>query len=123
MTDPASADSIYIEPINWRTIERIIEKERPNALLPTMGGQTALNTALDLVREGVLEKYSVEMIGASRRAIDMAEDRELFRRAMTDIGLETARARIAHSMEEALAVQAEIGFPTVIRPPFHFGGL
>jgi hypothetical protein len=122
MTDPETADSIYIEPINWRTIERIIDKERPNALLPTMGGQTALNTALDLVREGVLEKYGVEMIGASQRAIDMAEDRELFRRAMTDIGLETARARIAHSMEEALAVQSEIGFPTVIRPSFTLGG-
>jgi carbamoyl-phosphate synthase large subunit len=122
MTDPETADSIYIEPINWRTIERIIEKERPNALLPTMGGQTALNTALDLVREGVLEKYNVEMIGASQRAIDMAEDRELFRRAMADIGLESARSRIAHSMEEALAVQAEIGFPTVIRPSFTLGG-
>jgi carbamoyl-phosphate synthase large subunit len=122
MTDPETADSIYIEPINWRTIERIIEKERPSALLPTMGGQTALNTALDLVREGVLEKYGVEMIGASQRAIDMAEDRELFRKAMADINLETARARIAHSMEEALAVQAEIGFPTVIRPSFTLGG-
>src|ERR1017187_2117353 len=122
MTDPETADAIYIEPINWRTIARIIEKERPSALLPTMGGQTALNTALDLVREGVLEKFNVEMIGASQRAIDMAEDRELFRRAMTDIGLETARARIAHSMEEALAVQAEIGFPTVIRPSFTLGG-
>jgi carbamoyl-phosphate synthase large subunit len=122
MTDPETADAIYIEPINWRTIARIIEKERPSALLPTMGGQTALNTALDLVREGVLEKFSVEMIGASQRAIDMAEDRELFRRAMTDIGLETARARIAHSMEEALAVQSEIGFPTVIRPSFTLGG-
>ena len=122
MTDPESADSIYIEPINWRTIERIIEKERPSALLPTMGGQTALNTALDLVREGVLEKFNVEMIGASQRAIDMAEDRELFRKAMTDIGLECARSRIAHSMEEALAVQAEIGFPTVIRPSFTLGG-
>src|SRR6202050_685587 len=122
MTDPESADSIYIEPINWRTIARIIEKERPSALLPTMGGQTALNTALDLVREGVLEKFNVEMIGASQRAIDMAEDRELFRLAMPDIGLETARARIAHSMEEALAVQSEIGFPTVIRPSFTLGG-
>ena len=122
MTDPESADSIYIEPINWRTIARVIEKERPSALLPTMGGQTALNTALDLVREGVLEKYNVEMIGASQRAIDMAEDRELFRRAMADIGLECARSRIAHSMEEALAVQSEIGFPTVIRPSFTLGG-
>ncbi|MEP6549211.1 MAG: carbamoyl-phosphate synthase large subunit, partial [Gammaproteobacteria bacterium] len=122
MTDPETADAVYIEPINWRTVARIIEKERPNALLPTMGGQTALNTALDLVREGVLEKFNVEMIGASQRAIDMAEDRELFRRAMSDIGLETARARIAHSMEEALAVQSEIGFPTVIRPSFTLGG-
>jgi carbamoyl-phosphate synthase large subunit len=122
MTDPETADAVYIEPINWRTIARIIEKERPSALLPTMGGQTALNTALDLVREGVLDKFNVEMIGASQRAIDMAEDRELFRRAMADIGLETARARIAHSMEEALAVQAEIGFPTVIRPSFTLGG-
>src|SRR6202030_4229332 len=122
MTDPETADAIYIEPINWRTIARIIEKERPSALLPTMGGQTALNTALDLVREGVLERFNVELIGASQRAIDMAEDRELFRRAMADIGLETARARIAHSMEEALAVQSEIGFPTVIRPSFTLGG-
>ncbi len=122
MTDPETADAIYIEPINWRTVARIIEKERPSALLPTMGGQTALNTALDLVREGILEKFNVEMIGASQRAIDMAEDRELFRRAMADIGLETARARIAHSMEEALAVQSEIGFPTVIRPSFTLGG-
>src|SRR5271170_7066479 len=122
MTDPETADAIYIEPINWRTLARIIEKERPTALLPTMGGQTALNTALDLVREGILDKFNVEMIGASQRAIDMAEDRELFRRAMADIGLETARARIAHSMEEALAVQSEIGFPTVIRPSFTLGG-
>src|SRR6202022_820798 len=122
MTDPETADAVCIEPINWRTIARIIEKERPSALLPTMGGQTALNTALDLVREGVLERFNVELIGASQRAIDMAEDRELFRRAMADIGLQTARARIAHSMEEALAVQAEIGFPTVIRPSFTMGG-
>src|SRR6266446_5857589 len=122
MTDPETADAIYIEPINWRTVARIIEKERPTALLPTMGGQTALNTALDLVREGVLDRFNVELIGASQRAIDMAEDRELFRRAMADIGLETARARIAHSMEEALAVQSEIGFPTVIRPSFTLGG-
>ncbi len=122
MTDPETADSIYIEPVNWRTVARIIEKERPDALLPTMGGQTALNTALDLVREGVLEKYNVEMIGASRRAIDMAEDREQFRHAMTDIGLATPRARVAHSMEDAHAVQSEIGFPTVIRPSFTLGG-
>src|SRR3981081_1282572 len=122
MTDPETADSIYIEPINWRTIARIIEKERPNALLPTMGGQTALNTALDLVREGVLERFNVELIGASQRAIDMAEDRELFRRAMADIGLETARGRIAHSMEEALALRAEIRFPTGVGPSCSLGG-
>ena len=122
MTDPEMADSIYIEPVNWRTIARIIEKERPAAVLPTMGGQTALNTALDLAREGVLERFGVEMIGATKRSIDMAEDRELFRRAMTEIGLATPRARIAHSMEEALAVQAEIGYPTVIRPSFTLGG-
>ena len=122
MTDPEMADSVYIEPVNWRTIARIIEKERPAAVLPTMGGQTALNTALDLAREGVLERFGVEMIGATKRSIDMAEDRELFRRAMTEIGLATPRARIAHSMEEALAVQAEIGYPTVIRPSFTLGG-
>ncbi len=122
MTDPEMADAVYIEPINWRTIARIIEKERPQALLPTMGGQTALNTALDLAREGVLEKFNVELIGATKRSIDMAEDRELFRRAMSEIGLATARARIAHSMEEALAVQSEIGFPTVVRPSFTLGG-
>ncbi len=122
MTDPDMADAIYIEPINWRTVARIIEKERPSALLPTMGGQTALNCALDLVREGVLEKHGVELIAASREAIDMAEDRELFRNAMRDIGLECPRSRVAHSMEEALAIQAEIGFPTVIRPSFTLGG-
>jgi carbamoyl-phosphate synthase large subunit len=122
MTDPEMADSVYIEPVNWRTVARIIEKERPDALLPTMGGQTALNCALDLVREGVLEKFGVELIAASRAAIDMAEDREQFRNAMRDIGLECPRSRVAHSMEEALAIQAEIGFPTVIRPSFTLGG-
>ena len=122
MTDPEMADAIYIEPVNWRTVARIIEREKPDALLPTMGGQTALNCALDLVREGVLEKFGVELIAASREAIDMAEDRELFRNAMREIGLETPRSRIAHSMEEALAVQAEIGYPTVIRPSFTLGG-
>ena len=122
MTDPEMADSIYIEPVHWRTVARIIEKEKPDALLPTMGGQTALNCALDLVREGVLDAHNCELIGASREAIDMAEDRELFRNAMHDIGLETPRARIAHSLEEGLAVQAEIGYPTVIRPSFTLGG-
>src|ERR1700730_15243348 len=122
MTDPEMADAVYIEPVHWRTVARIIEKERPGALLPTMGGQTALNCALDLVREGVLEKFKVELIGASREAIDMAEDRELFRNAMREIGLETPRARIPHGLEEAFAVQAEIGYPTVIRPSFTLGG-
>ncbi len=122
MTDPDTADAVYIEPVEWRTVARIIEKERPDALLPTMGGQTALNTALDLVREGVLERFGVELIGASRDAIDMAEDRERFRQAMKEIGLETPRAAIAHSMEEALQVQAQIGFPTIIRPSFTLGG-
>jgi len=122
MTDPGMADATYIEPVNWRTVARIIEKERPHALLPTMGGQTALNCALDLVREGVLDKFGVELIAASREAIDMAEDRELFRNAMRDIGLECPRSRVAHSMEEALAIQSEIGYPTVIRPSFTLGG-
>ncbi|MFO1376136.1 MAG: carbamoyl-phosphate synthase large subunit [Steroidobacteraceae bacterium] len=122
MTDPEMADAIYIEPVEWRTVARIIEKERPDALLPTMGGQTALNTALDLVREGVLERFGCELIAASRDAIDLAEDRELFRNAMHEIGLETPKARIAHTLEEALAVQAEIGFPAVIRPSFTLGG-
>jgi len=122
MTDPETADAIYIEPVHWTAVQQIIEKERPDALLPTMGGQTALNCALDLVREGVLEKYGVEMIAASRDAIDMAEDRDLFRKAMTDIGLECPRAEIAHSIEEALTKQAIIGFPTIIRPSFTLGG-
>jgi len=122
MTDPDSADSIYIEPINWKVVEKIIEKERPDVLLPTMGGQTALNCALDLDREGILTKYKVEMIGASREAIDMAEDRELFRRAMTEIGLHTPRAFIAHSLEEAWQGQSQIGFPVIIRPSFTMGG-
>ncbi|MEP7313895.1 MAG: carbamoyl-phosphate synthase large subunit [Pseudomonadota bacterium] len=122
MTDPEMADAIYIEPVNWRTVASIIQKERPDALLPTMGGQTALNTALDLVREGVLERYNVEMIAASREAIDMAEDREKFRNAMREIGLATPTSRIAHSMEEALSAQAQLGYPTVIRPSFTMGG-
>ena len=122
MTDPEMADAIYIEPIHWTTLARIIEKEQPDALLPTMGGQTALNCALDLVREGVLAKHGVELIGASREAIDMAEDRDQFRRAMQEIGLATPKAGLAHSLEEALAVQAEIGFPAIIRPSFTLGG-
>jgi carbamoyl-phosphate synthase large subunit len=122
MTDPETADAIYIEPIQWQAVERIIAKERPDALLPTMGGQTALNCALDLAREGVLEKYNVEMIAASRQAIDMAEDRDLFRRAMTEIGLAVPKAEIAHSLEDALDKQDLIGFPTIIRPSFTLGG-
>ncbi len=122
MTDPETADVTYIEPIRWQTLEKIIEKERPDALLPTMGGQTALNCALDLDRHGVLEKYQVEMIGASKEAIDMAEDREKFKVAMEDIGLDMPRAAIAHSMEEAYQVQAQVGFPTIIRPSFTMGG-
>ncbi len=122
MTDPETADAIYIEPVHWTAVERIIAKERPDALLPTMGGQTGLNCALDLAREGVLDKYNVEMIAASREAIDMAEDRDLFRKAMTEIGIEVPRAHIAHSLEEALDKQQEIGFPTIIRPSFTLGG-
>ena len=122
MTDPEMADAVYIEPIQWRTLASIIERERPDVVLPTMGGQTALNCALDLDRHGVLERYGVEMIGASREAIDMAEDREAFRQAMARIGLATPAARIAHSMAEASAAQREIGFPTIIRPSFTLGG-
>ena len=122
MTDPDMADATYVEPIQWQVVARIIEKERPDALLPTMGGQTALNCALDLAREGVLEKYGVELIGASREAIDKAEDREKFKATMTKIGLGSARSALAHSMEEALQVQAAIGYPVVIRPSFTLGG-
>ena len=122
MTDPDMADAIYIEPIDWRVVRNIIERERPDALLPTMGGQTALNCALDLDREGVLEEFNVEMIGARPEAIDMAEDRDKFRMAMTEIGLDTPRAAIAHSMEEAWAGQESIGFPCIIRPSFTMGG-
>ena len=122
MTDPEMADAVYIEPVNWQTVARIIEKEKPDALLPTMGGQTALNCALDLERHGVLARFEVEMIGASRDAIDTAEDRELFRQAMNEIGLSVAHAEIAHSLEEAIQAQARIGFPTIIRPSFTLGG-
>lgn len=122
MTDPELADATYIEPIVWQEVARIIEKERPDAILPTMGGQTALNCALDLVREGVLAKYGVEMIGASREAIDKAEDRGRFRQLMVSIGLEMPRSAVAHSLEEAHQVQAVLGFPVIIRPSFTMGG-
>src|SRR5512133_556493 len=122
MTDPATADVTYIEPITWQTVEKIIAKERPDAILPTMGGQTALNCALDLWHHGVLEKYNVELIGAKPEAIDKAEDRLKFKDAMTKIGLGSARSGIAHSMEEAWGVQKTVGFPTVIRPSFTLGG-
>jgi carbamoyl-phosphate synthase large subunit len=122
MTDPEMAHATYIEPINWQTVERIIERERPDAILPTMGGQTALNCALDLAKHGVLDRYGVELIGASRTAIDMAEDREKFKQAMARIELANPRSGLAHSMEEAIQIQAGIGFPTIIRPSFTMGG-
>ena len=122
MTDPEMADVTYIEPVNWQMLEAVIARERPDALLPTMGGQTGLNCALDLVRHGVLQKYGVEMIGASSEAIDKAEDREKFKQAMARIGLACPRSTLAHSLEEALQVQAAIGFPAVIRPSFTLGG-
>ena len=122
MTDPEMADVTYIEPITWPMIAKIIERERPDALLPTMGGQTALNCALDLAREGVLNKFDVELIGATKKAIDKAEDREKFKAAMTRIGLASARSGIAHNLEQALDVQADIGFPAVIRASFTLGG-
>ncbi|MFZ8913112.1 MAG: carbamoyl-phosphate synthase large subunit, partial [Pseudomonadales bacterium] len=122
MTDPSMADDTYIEPVAWPTVAKVIERERPDALLPTMGGQTALNCALDLAREGVLERFGTELIGASRDAIDKAEDRELFDKAMKSIGLETPRSGIAHSMEEAFQVQAAMGYPCIIRPSFTLGG-
>ncbi|WP_132999821.1 carbamoyl-phosphate synthase large subunit [Luteimonas arsenica] len=122
MTDPDTADAVYIEPINWQTVEKIIEKERPDALLPTMGGQTALNCALDLADHGVLEKYGVELIGAKREAIRMAEDRELFRVAMQEIGLECPKAEVAKSFEQAVDIQSRVGYPTIIRPSFTLGG-
>ena len=122
MTDPSMADATYIEPVKWSIVEKIIEKERPDAILPTMGGQTALNCALDLNRHGVLEKYGVELIGANCEAIDKAEDRELFDRAMTSIGLETPRHCMAHNMDQAHVASEEIGFPCIIRPSFTMGG-
>lgn len=122
MTDPEMADVTYIEPILWQTVEKIIEKERPDAVLPTMGGQTALNCALDLARNGVLAKYGVELIGASEDAIDKAEDRGRFKEAMAKIGLSCPQSKVCHTMEEALAAQAEVGYPTLIRPSFTMGG-
>ena len=122
MTDPNTADATYIEPITWQMVEKIIAIEKPDALLPTMGGQTALNCALDLAKHGVLEKYGVEMIGASKEAIDKAEDREKFKKAMAKIGLDSPRSALAHSVEEALQVQAMVGYPTIIRPSFTLGG-
>ena len=122
MTDPGMADATYIEPVTWQMVEKVIAAERPDALLPTMGGQTGLNCALDLARHGVLDKYRVQMIGASREAIDKAEDREKFKAAMTRIGLASPRSALAHSLEEATQVQAALGFPVVIRPSFTLGG-
>src|SRR6056300_122493 len=122
MTDPQMADSTYIEPIEWRTLEKIIEIEKPDALLPTMGGQTALNCALDLDRHGVLKQHNVEMIGANKEAIDKAEDRDLFRQAMLKIGLQMPMSEVAHNMEQAIQIQEKVGFPTIIRPSFTMGG-
>ena len=122
MTDPMMADKTYIEPIEWESIAKIIEIERPDALLPTMGGQTGLNTALSLAKHGVLKKFNVELIGAKREAIDKAEDRELFDKTMKSIGIETPRSGIAHSMQDAYDVQKDIGFPCIIRPSFTLGG-
>ncbi len=122
MTDPNVADATYIEPIKWEVVKKIIEIERPDALLPTMGGQTALNCALDLDKHGVLKTFKVELIGASKEAIDKAEDRQLFKQAMSKIGLASARSAIAHSLEEAMQVQASIGYPAIIRPSFTMGG-
>ena len=122
MTDPVMADATYIEPITWQTVEKIIEAERPDAVLPTMGGQTALNCALDLDKHGVLARYGVEMIGANADAINKAEDRDLFDQAMKRIGLECPKAEVAHSMEEAWRIQASLGFPVIIRPSYTMGG-
>src|SRR6056297_2577656 len=122
MTDPEIADAVYIEPVRWDFVREVIAKERPDALLPTMGGQTALNCALDLVREGVLAEFGVELIGASRDAIDMAEDRERFKNAMSEIGLESPVSEIARTLDQAMDIQQRIGFPTIIRPSFTLGG-
>ena len=122
MTDPDSADSIYIEPINWKTIEKIIINEKPDALLPTMGGQTGLNTALDLASRGILEEHNVELIGASKIAIDTAEDRELFKQAMQDINIDVAKSGLANNLNEALEIATLLKYPVIIRPSFTLGG-
>ena len=122
MTDPSVADATYIEPVRWETINKIIEKEKPDVILPTMGGQVGLNTALDLDREGILKKNKVEMIGATKEAIDKAEDRDLFSAAMKKIGLRTPKAALSHNFDEAKEILEEIGFPCVLRPNFTMGG-
>ena len=122
MTDPDSADSIYIEPINWQTIEKIIAEEKPDALLPTMGGQTGLNTALDLASRGILDKHNVELIGATKEAIDKAEDRELFKQAMEEINIDVAQSGLANNLDEALSIANSINYPLIIRPSFTLGG-
>src|SRR5579862_9608016 len=122
MTDPESADRTYIEPITWQTVAKIIEKERPDAILPTLGGQTGLNTAMDLARHGVLEKYGVEMIGARADVIDKAEDRQKFKDAMLKIGLDVPHSVVVHSLAEAQDIRAQVGLPCVLRPSFTLGG-
>ena len=114
MTDPDSADSIYIEPINWQTIEKIIAEEKPDALLPTMGGQTGLNTALDLASRGILKEYNVELIGATKEAIDKAEDRELFKQAMQEIDIDVAKSGLANNLDEALSIAKSINYPLTV---------
>ena len=120
MTDPNMADATYIEPVTWQAVSKVIEAERPDAILPTMGGQTALNCALDLEKHGILEQFGVEMIGADSEAINKAEDRDLFREAMRKIGLDMPQSDIAHTLDEALQVQEKFGFPVIIRPSFTF---
>src|SRR6058998_3255381 len=122
MTDPETADRTYIEPITWQVVEKIIVKEKPDALLPTLGGQTALNTAMDLVKHGVLAKHGVEMIGARADVIDKAEDRQKFKDAMLKIGLDVPKSGLAHNLADAQAVREEVGLPCVLRPSFTLGG-
>ena len=122
MTDPDIANSIYIEPVQWQSIEKVIAREKPDAILPTMGGQTGLNTALDLARKGILDKYNVEMIGATKESIDTAEDRELFKVAMEEIGIEVAQSGLARNLEESFEIVRQIGYPIIIRPSFTLGG-